>query len=130
MVPDSHRTLLYYARALDPSLLPIANEIASQQANPTQQVVTAANRALSYASARRDNCITYYSYDMHLFLYVDASYLSRFHAQSVVGGYFFLGNESNPSTLELHMSSPPSYHASFPVPARRNMPLYLQALNK
>jgi hypothetical protein len=76
-------TLLYYARAVDPSLLPIANEIASQQANPTQKVLTAANRALSYASSRRDNCITYYACDMHLFLHVDASYLSRSHARSV-----------------------------------------------
>ena len=89
-------TLLYYARAVDPSLLPIANEIASQQANPTQKVLTAANRALSYASARQNNCITYHACDMVLFLHVDASYLSRSHARSVVGGYFFLGNENRP----------------------------------
>jgi hypothetical protein len=54
-------TLRYYACAVDPSLLPIANEIASQQANLTQKVRTAANRALSYTSARRNNCITYYA---------------------------------------------------------------------
>ncbi len=52
-------TLLCYAHAVDPSLLPIANEIASQQANPTQKVLTAANWALSYASSRQNNCITY-----------------------------------------------------------------------
>ncbi len=84
---------------MDPSLLPIANEIASQQANPTQKVLTAANRALSYASARRNNCITYYACDMYLFLHVDASYLSRSHARSVVGGYFFLGNEKQPLNI-------------------------------
>jgi hypothetical protein len=39
-------TLLYYARAVDPSLLLIANEIASQQTNPAQKVPTAAIRAL------------------------------------------------------------------------------------
>ncbi len=48
-------TLLYYARAVNPLLLPIANEIASQQANPTQKVLTAANRALSYVSSRQNN---------------------------------------------------------------------------
>jgi hypothetical protein len=89
-------TLLYYARAVDPSLLPIANKIASQQANPTQKVLTAANRALSYASSRQNNCLTYYTCDMHLFLHVDAFYLSRSHARSVVGGYYFLGNEHQP----------------------------------
>ena len=33
---------------------------------------------------------------MILFLHVDASYLSRSHARSVVGGYFFLGNANKP----------------------------------
>jgi hypothetical protein len=79
---------------VNPSLLPIANEIASQQANPTQKVLTAANRALSYVSSRQNNYITYYDCDMILFLHVHASYLSRSHARSVVGGYFFLGNEN------------------------------------
>jgi hypothetical protein len=92
-------TLLYYTRAVHPSLFPIANEIASQQANPTQKILTAANRALSYASARRNNCTTYYACDMHLFLHVDTSYLSRSHARSVVGGYFFLGNEKQPLNI-------------------------------
>jgi hypothetical protein len=84
---------------VDPSLLPIANEIASQQANPTQKVLTAANRALSYVSSRQNNCITYYACEMILFLHVDASYLSRSHARFVVGGYFFLGNENKPLRL-------------------------------
>ncbi len=65
----------------------------------SSQVLTAANRALSYASARRNNCITYYACDMHLFLHLDASYLSRSHARSVVGGYFFLGNEKQPLNI-------------------------------
>ena len=83
---------------MDPSLLPIANEIASQQANPTQKVMTAANRALSYAPARHDNCITYYACDMHLFLHVDASYLSRSHARSVVGLMLDLSLEATSSS--------------------------------
>ncbi len=43
-------TFLYYARAVDLSILPIANEIASQQANPTQNVIKASSRVLSYIS--------------------------------------------------------------------------------
>jgi hypothetical protein len=92
-------TLSYYARAVDPSLLSIANEIASQQANQTQKVLIAANRALSYAAGRQNNSITYFSCDMHLFLHADASYLSRSHARSVVGGYFFLGNSNQPQHI-------------------------------
>ncbi len=36
-------TLLYYARAVDPSLLPIADELASKQAKPTTAVMNAAS---------------------------------------------------------------------------------------
>jgi hypothetical protein len=54
-------TALYYARAVDPTLLPVANELASQQANPTLKVLQASNRFLSYCTAHRDNQITYLS---------------------------------------------------------------------
>ncbi len=71
ITPHSDPSLLRIANEIashQANPTPIANEIASQQANPTQKVLTAANRALSYASARRNNCITYYACDMHLFL--------------------------------------------------------------
>jgi hypothetical protein len=89
-------TLLYYARAVDPTLLPISNEIASQQASPTTKVMAAANRALSYAAGHSTNTIVYYASDMILFSHVDASYLSRSHARSVAGAYFFLGDRNQP----------------------------------
>jgi hypothetical protein len=95
-------TLLYYARAADPCILPIANEIASQQANPTQELLTTANRVLIYVSARQNNCITYYASDMHVFLRVDASYLSQSHARSVVGSYFFLDNAKQPLNININ----------------------------
>jgi hypothetical protein len=68
--------ILYYARAVDHTLLPIANEIASQQAAPTQAVLKAANRVLSYCAAHLNNATTYHSYDMILHGLADASYLS------------------------------------------------------
>ncbi len=68
-------TLLYYARAVDPTLLPIANELAWQQATPTTKALTAANRALSYCAGHMTNSITYNACDMILFGHVDASYL-------------------------------------------------------
>ncbi len=92
-------TALYYARAVDPTLLPVANELASQQANPTLKVQQTANRFLSYCSAHRDNHITYHACDMALHIHVDASYLSRSHARSVAGAIFFLGNHSQPTRI-------------------------------
>jgi hypothetical protein len=78
-------TILYYARAVDPSLLPVANEIASQQAAPTQAVLKAANRLLSYCAAHRTGSITFYACDMCLHGFSDAAYLSRSYARSVAG---------------------------------------------
>ncbi len=78
-------TILYYARAVDPSLLPVANEIASQQAAPTQAVLKAANRLLSYCAAHRNGSITFHACDMCLHGFSDASYLSRSYARSVAG---------------------------------------------
>ncbi len=89
-------TLLYYARAVDPTLLPISNKIASQQTSPTANVIAAANRALSYAAGHIINAIIYHASDMIIFSHVDASYLSRSHARSVAGAYFFLGNRNQP----------------------------------
>jgi hypothetical protein len=92
-------TILYYARAVDPSLLPVANEIASQQAAPTQAVLKAANRLLSYCAGHRTGSITFHGCDMCLHGFSDASYLSRSHARSVAGAYLFLGNFNKPTQI-------------------------------
>ena len=54
-------TLLYYARAVDPTLLTISNELASQQAQPTQRILKAANRALSYCVTRHQHALVYHA---------------------------------------------------------------------
>ncbi len=106
-------TLLYYARAVDPALLPISNEIASQQASPTAEGMAAANKALSYAAGHSTNAIIYHASDMILFSHVDASYLSRSHARSVAGAYFFLGNRSQPLKIDgvVHVSKSLTTHS-------------------
>ncbi len=58
-------TLLYYARAVDPTLQPIANELASQQANATRRILNAANRALSYCAAHRTRSPMRHTYAVH-----------------------------------------------------------------
>jgi hypothetical protein len=84
---------------MDPSLLPVANEIASQQAAPTQAVLKAANRLLSYCAAHRTGSITFHACDMCLHGFSDASYLSRSYARSVAGAYLFLGNFNCPTQI-------------------------------
>jgi hypothetical protein len=92
-------TLLYYARAVDPTLLTISNELASQQAQPTQRILKAANRALSYCSANHQNALLYHACDMTLHVFADASYLCRSHSRSVAGAIFFLGNQNDPTRI-------------------------------
>jgi hypothetical protein len=57
-------TLLYYARAVNPSLLPIANELASKQAQSTTTVMHAANRALSYCAGKPNMATTFHACGM------------------------------------------------------------------
>jgi hypothetical protein len=92
-------TLLYYARAVDPTLLPIANELASQQANATRRIRNAANHALSYCAAHSNNRIIYHACDMMLHVFADASYLCRSHSRSVAGAVLFLGNHNDPTRI-------------------------------
>jgi hypothetical protein len=62
-------TLLYYAPTVDPSLLPIGNELASKQAQPTTAVMNAASRALSYCAGKPNMATTFYACGMILTVY-------------------------------------------------------------
>jgi hypothetical protein len=90
-------SMLYYARAVDPTMLTITNTIASQMAVPTQAVKAQAVRLLQYAAAYPNNAIVYKKSKMHVILQVDASYLSRSHARSVAGGVAYYGDAANPT---------------------------------
>jgi hypothetical protein len=77
---------LYYARAVEPTMLTTTNHISSQQVLPTQAVKEQAIRLLQYTAAYPNNAIVYKKSKMHVILQVDASYLSRSKARSVAGG--------------------------------------------
>ena len=85
-------SLLYYARAVDPTMLPAVTAVASAQAHPTQHVLDQAQRLLAYAATYPDNRIVYNKSDMILRVQSDASYLSRSHSRSVAGGLAYLVN--------------------------------------
>jgi hypothetical protein len=91
-------SMLYYARAVDPTMLPATNAIASEQAVPTKDVLAQAIRLLQYAAAYPDNAIVFHKSKMHVILQVDASYLSRSKSRSVAGGIAYLGDAENPTT--------------------------------
>jgi hypothetical protein len=87
-------SILYYARAVDPTVLMPLNDIETEQTKATEKTQAAKNQMLHYLAAHPDATIRYHASDMILNIHSDASYLSFSNARSRLGGLFFLGNKS------------------------------------
>jgi hypothetical protein len=87
-------SVLYYARAVDPTVLMPLNDIATEQTKATEKTQAATNQMLDYLATHPDATIRYHASDMVLHIHSDASYLSVSNARSRLGGLFFLGNKS------------------------------------
>ena len=85
-------SFLYYARAVDPTILMALSAIAAQQSAPTNETLGRVNQFLDYMWTHPDAKIRYRASDMILNVHSDASYLSAPKARSRAGGYFFLGS--------------------------------------
>jgi hypothetical protein len=90
--------LLYYARSVDPTILPAVTTISSLQSRPTVAVAAAMTRLLHYCAQYPNNELRYHACDMRLAIQSDASYLSRPNARSVAGGVFYLINNDSTRT--------------------------------
>jgi hypothetical protein len=88
-------SVLYYDRAVDPTVLMPLNDIATEQTKATAKAQATTNQLLDYLATHPDATIRYHASDMILHIHSDASYLSVSNARSCLGGLFFLGN--NPS---------------------------------
>lgn len=82
--------LLYYARAVDPTLLVALGTIASQQAKATNDTMKAVTHVLNYCATHPSATIRYIASDMVLWVHSDASYLTAPKARSRASGYHFL----------------------------------------
>jgi hypothetical protein len=102
-------SVLYYARAVDPTVLMPLNDIATEQTKATEKTQAATNQWLDYLATRPDATIIYHASDMILHIHSDASYLSVSNARSRLGGLFLCGDKSpGPDTLNssiLNMAS-------------------------
>eukprot|EP00978_Attheya_sp_CCMP212_P023019 scaffold69697_cov62-Attheya_sp.AAC.1 len=91
-------TFLYYARAIDSTMLMALNSLASQQNKGTENTAKQITHFLNYCATHQDATLTFYKSDMVLYFYSDASYCSEPGARSRYGGYFYLGpNPEDPS---------------------------------
>ena len=92
---------LYYARAVDPTMIVAVNKLASQQNNPTSHTAQELDRFLQYAATWPETKQVYYANDMKLIAYSDASHQSESESRSRAGAVFYLGS-SNGTTHNIH----------------------------
>ena len=87
--------VLYYARAVDPTLLTRVSKLSSLQSTGTTTVLEDAERMFEYCMSYPNANIHFHASDMQLICYTDASYLSESKSRSRGGGYFFLGSSDH-----------------------------------
>ena len=86
-------SMLYYGRALDHTILPALNEIASEQSSPTQSTKGKAQQLMDYVATYPNAYIRYYASDMILNIDSDAAYLVAKKSRSRVAGYYHLSSD-------------------------------------
>eukprot|EP00804_Cyclotella_cryptica_P013525 CCRYP_017242-RA/>CCRYP_017242-RA protein AED:0.41 eAED:0.41 QI:0/0/0/1/0/0/5/0/589 len=94
--------LLYYARAVDNTILLSLSAIASEQAHPTQLTHQRCQQLLDYCASHPNAIVRFTASDMILNIHSDASYLSETKARGRIAGHFFLGSvpvDDKPITL-------------------------------
>jgi hypothetical protein len=87
-------SVLYYARAVDPTVLMPLNDVTTEQTKATEKTQAATNQLLDYLATHPDSTIRYHASDMILHIQSDDSYLSVLNARSHLGGLFFCGDKS------------------------------------
>jgi len=96
---------LFYARAIDSTMLVALGTLAAAQNEGTEKTMTALVTFLNYAATHPDAEITFRGSDMLYTLDSDASYLSEPKARSRAGGYHYLGDKQ-----DTHPDSTPPEH--------------------
>ncbi len=93
-------TLLYYARAVDSTILPAPSAIATKQANPTEKTRAIIKQLLDYCAMQDEAALAYKASKMILAVHSDAGYCNKKKSQSQEGGTFFLSNDNEfPPTM-------------------------------
>ena len=90
---------LFYARAVDCTMLTTVNKLASKQANPTEDVIAASERLMQYAARFPNASVEIRPSNMQLMCHSDASYLSETNSRSRAGGILVLGDPTETSGL-------------------------------
>ena len=94
-VQDIVGTLLYYGRAVNPTLVAALSTIASCQARGTKALQTACHQLLDYVATHPSAGIRFHASNMILAVRTNASYLSKPGGKSRAAGHFYLTNHND-----------------------------------
>ncbi len=84
------RTLLYYAHAVDSTILTALSSLATEQAKSMQKTMEKVKKLLEYCASQEEAKITYNKSKMILVVYNDAGYCNERKLHSQARGFFFL----------------------------------------
>ena len=84
-------SILYYAQAVDITVLMALSSIANEQTRGTTNTMAKAKQLLDYLATHPDATIRFRAPDMILNFHSDASYLLKTKAHSRACGHFFMG---------------------------------------
>ena len=93
-------TLLYYARAVDNTLLVALSSLASRQSKATHLTNRDVSQLLDYCYTHPEATLRYHASDMILKIHSDAGYLNESKARSRAGGHFYLGNKETKPDID------------------------------
>jgi hypothetical protein len=78
------------------------NLLASKQSRATADTADKVIKLLNYCNTHPETKIRYHASDMILYIHGHASYLSEREANSIVGGFFYMGNITNTAKKLTH----------------------------
>jgi hypothetical protein len=87
-------TLLYYARAVNPTLIMPINVLVCEQSNATEVTADKVIKLLNYCNTHPETKIRYHASDMILHIHSDASYLPEKESKIRAGGFFYMGSNT------------------------------------
>jgi hypothetical protein len=83
---------LYYARAIDTTMLHALNDLATQTTKGTEKTMQALTHFLNYCASHPDAEIIFRASDMVLHNHTDTAYLVASKTRSRAGGFTYMGN--------------------------------------
>ncbi len=90
-------SILYYARAVDLTVLMALSTIASKQSKSTEQMMQQCKQLLDYLAIHPNATVQFHASYMIMNIHLDASYLSEANAHSRACGHFFMGWKPDPT---------------------------------